>query len=378
MEAAVAQTQSDKASGDTAAFYSIISYFRETNVEGMRILDRLSDAIAQSKADGDHSAAFQAFADTLQVIRKEIVEARLRAAAIQKVRDSDPENHAWYARELVEVENSWDDLDQLWPVPADGAVVSLAALQARGNSSVKVLDNLIFTCACQSIPNELENYLKNYRIGTRLDFVAIFKDQLPDEAATRRVLAALAPQSDVVSGLIDVNSATIVKADQRWWRQVLSVVLVLGTVGLGFGLIYLAIHFRDWFQWSVTDWRVGPDQWAALNGAYVLVLLGVLGHWILDRVKQNQAGTSITPLAEWLMWVHINEVPITVRISTVWLLVALGVAFQTFDFSKGIQPLTYFLAGYFMDSTLDALIGRLNNFISDNDPDKKKALQAAS
>jgi hypothetical protein len=31
-----------------------------------------------------------------------------------------------------------------------------------------------------------------------------------------------------------------------------------------------------------------------------------------------------------------------------------------------------------MDSTLDALIGRLNNFISDNDPDKKKALQAAS
>ena len=148
------------------------------------------------------------------------------------------------------------------------------------------------------------------------------------------MLAALAPQSDVVSGLIDVNSATIVKADQRWWRQVLSVVLVLGTVGLGFGLIYLAIHFRDWFQWSVTDWRVGPDQWAALNGAYVLVLLGVLGHWILDRVKQNQAGTSITPLAEWLMWVHINEVPITVRISTVWLLVALGVALWTVRWTR--------------------------------------------
>jgi hypothetical protein len=34
----------------------------------------------------------------------------------------------------------------------------------------------------------------------------------------------------------------------------------------------------------------------ALNGGYLLLLLGVLGHWVLDRVKQNRAGADVAPL----------------------------------------------------------------------------------
>jgi len=77
------------------------------------------------------------------------------------------------------------------------------------------------------------------------------------------------------------------------------------------------------------------------------------------------------------MWIHINEVPITIRIATVWVIVMLGVAFKQFDLSKGVVPTMYFTAGYFMDSTFDALIGRFNTFISNNDPAKKSGQKTA-
>jgi len=246
----------------------------------------------------------------------------------------------------------------------------------KGQESIKVLDAVIFTCACQTIPDELNHYLENYRIGTCLNFTSTFKDQLPDEEKTREVLAYLAPQSGIVCGLIDVTNAKVIKADRRWWRQVFSVVAVSAAVAMGYLLIAVTVHLGMWFNFSPTDWQINPNEWGALNGAYLLVLLGVLAHWVLDRVKQYRTGTDVTPFSEWLLWVHVNEVPIVVRIATVWLVVGLGVAFQTFNLAKGVQPLTYFTAGYFIDSTFDALIGRFNSFIGNQDPDKKKKQKA--
>ena len=352
-----------------AASYLVLAYFRETNAEGLRIRARLDQAITAAKSSD--ASAMRAFRDCDEVITNEITAARRRAARIEDLRAIDPGTIAWFARELVQVSNAWDDLEQLWSLP-DIANQPLSDLTRRGQESIKVLDAVIFTCACQTIPDELDHYLENYRIGTCLNFISTFKDQLPDEARTREVLAYLAPQSGVVCGLIDVANAKVIKADRRWWRQVFSAVAVLAAVAIGYLLIAITVHLSTWFSFSPTDWQITPSQWGALNGAYLLVLLGVLAHWVLDRVKQYRTGADVTPFSEWLLWIHVNEVPIVVRIATVWLMVGLGVAFQTFNLAKGVQPLTYFTAGYFIDSTFDALIGRFNSFIGNQDPDKKK------
>ncbi|WP_446742264.1 hypothetical protein [Silvibacterium acidisoli] len=80
----------------------------------------------------------------------------------------------------------------------------------------------------------------------------------------------------------------------------------------------------------------------------------------------------MTPFSEWLMWIHVNEVPIVTRIATVWLTIALGIGFHVYKLSGTIQPVTFFTAGYFLDSTFDALIGRFNTFVSSQDPAKEK------
>jgi len=287
------RNQKNDASDDDAAFFRVMGYFRATNAEGLRIRARMEAATTLPQPSAPE-AVLLAFSDAHQMIRKEIEEARRRAEIIEELRNSDPEEHAWYAREFVQATNAWDDLSQIWPAEHGGAV-SADQLASRAKQSIPVLDAMIFTCALQTIPNELNNYLENYRIGKALDFLATFKDQLPDEASTREVLAKLAPQSGIISGLVDLDNAKIIKADDRWWRQVMSVVWVLAVAATGFGLAAIAVHLGIWLQFSPSDWPANPQQWTALNGAYLLVLLGVLGHWVLDRLKQDRAGADVAP-----------------------------------------------------------------------------------
>jgi hypothetical protein len=360
----------DGAAGGSDGFYMVLTYFRETNVEALRIRERLKRAIERAKAEMAHDC-FEAFEEAQDVIHGEVLQAARRADAIERVRRMDAKTEAWYARELVEVKNSWDDLNRLWSMALRGEE-PLAELVRRSEQSLEILDQLAYLCACQTIPDELTNYLANYRIGTCLDFISTFRDQLPDEAYTRKVLETLAPQSELVPGLVDVRNAKVIKADRRAWRQMMSVLAVLVTVALGFGLIALAVEFGNWLQFKPEDWPLNNKNWAMVNGGYVLVLLGVLGHWILDRVKLNRSGGDATPFSEWLMWIHVNEVQIVMRIATVWLLLGLGLGFKTFSLANGLQPLAFFTGGYFMDSTFDALVGRFNTFIGGMDPDKKK------
>jgi hypothetical protein len=354
--------------GDQTAFYLVLTFFRQTNAEGLRIRQRVADAMKLAAA-ANAAAIASAFREAREVIVDELGQATARADSIDQLQNVDPGTEAWYAREIIQVNNAWDDMSRLWEAPLTGQETP-AALLAKGRRSLAVLDDMIILCARQTIPDELSNYLGNYRIGTCLDFLSTFKDQLPDEASTRLVLESLAPQSVLVPGLIDVRNAMVIKADRRPSRQMLSVAIVLLTVAIGFALAGVAANLGHWTALNLTGWALKPSEWATLNGAYLMVLLGVLAHWVLDRVKQNRAGSDITPFSEWLMWIHVNEVPITVRIMSVWLMIALGIAFKMFDISTAAQPVTFFTAGYFMDSTFDALIGRFNTFIAAQDPAK--------
>lgn len=355
---------------------TLIGFFRETSAEGLWIRQRLNDAIQKAES-GESDAAIRTFDDVRQLIRRQIGDAARRAVALESIRQTDPDNHARCARELVQIANGWYELDQLWPsTDSEGETrKQVAELVERAKETIRVLDASIFLCACVSIPRELDDYLENYRVGKRLDFVTTFRDQLPDDETTRKVLEWLAPQSRVVSGLIDLPNGQIVKADHRLTRQIFSVAGVLSMAGFGFVIAAIGIKLVNWLLHQQLD---SPTAWAALSRVYMLVLLGVLMHWVLDRVQQSRAGSDIMPMAEWLMWIHVNEVSITVRIVTVWLIVFLSAVFNTIDMKVGAPPLTCFLAGYFLDSTFDALVGRLNTFIGNNDPAKKKARAAGN
>ncbi|HEX8810421.1 MAG TPA: hypothetical protein VF742_00385, partial [Terracidiphilus sp.] len=190
-ERPISENVGDGGNSETG-FYLTLTYFRETNAEGLRIRQRLTNAIELAKT-ASQADCIHEFQQAREIICDEIRKAASRATSIQQLRVIDPGIEAWYARELTKVEDAWDDLDQLWTPTGD--TQELAAWIKQSQQSIEVIDALVFTCACQTIPDEVEQYLRNYRIGTSLDFIAVFRDQLPDEAATRDVLQTLAPQS---------------------------------------------------------------------------------------------------------------------------------------------------------------------------------------
>jgi len=324
--------------------YLVFDYFRQTGAEGLHLCKQLKSAIDASTGD-DHQAATGAFDDVQHLIHRKIREAKHSAASlIEVLRTSDQEDLAWFAQEFTQVKNSWEDLDQLWPSGHEKKEQP-SKLAKRAQKSIDLLNAMVFICACQGIPDELDHYLDNYKIGQKLDFVKTFQDQVADAAAAKDVLANLAPQSGIVAGLIDLTNAQVIKADKRIGRQWASVGFVLGTVVAGFLLIGLATQLPRWFHWSADAWPFKNDQFSGLSGAFLLVLIGVAGHWVLDRVKSNSAGTDATPLSDWLMWIHVNEVPLIVRVSTAWLTLVVGTAFKVFSGAGSVQPVAFLRQG---------------------------------
>lgn len=350
-----------------AGFLRVLEYFRTSDAEALNIRKRLT--AAQQLAAQDEEGFRAACSDLRDLIVKKCSAAANRNAWIEEIRGHDPEDPAWFAREFVQVRNGWDDLHAQW-YGLHAAKDTVARLKEVAAASIAILDALIFTCASQTIPDELTKYLKNYRIGCKLDFVETFHDQLPDEAATRRVLETLAAQSGIVPGIIDLSNGKIIKADPRPERQWASIAIILLAVGFGFALIAGVVLMGKTFHFNGQDWKLDSSQWATLNGAYLLMLVGMAGHWVMDRIKLDRSGADATPLSEWLMWIHVNEMHLLVRIFTVWITLAMGLAFQAFKYASGIEPLTFFTAGYFLDSTYDALIGRFNTFIGTKAPAK--------
>ena len=148
----------------SSGFYALLGYFRETNAECTRIRVRLTDAVQGTGSGtpaGDEAASRRAFDEARTVIRNEIADAGRRGAAIDTLRLTDPANHARYARELVQITDAWDDLNLLWPepAPAEAPKKGLDELVANAKKSVTLVDAVIFLCACQSIPSELDDYL---------------------------------------------------------------------------------------------------------------------------------------------------------------------------------------------------------------------------
>ncbi len=330
------------------------------NAEGLEVRKYLDAAVTQGQASQPGAAA--AFAEAEAVILAALGKVQQWSQGVEPALKEDPETAAWYARELVQVEDAWESLDRL---RVELSAATTAPEQIRiGQKSIKVLDGMIFLCACQTIPNELDNYLKNCRIGQSVNFVEVYKDQLASEDATRAVLAQLAPQGEVISGLIDLRNAKVIKVAPQVWRRWLSVGIIAVAGAVGFGLAGIVAHLGAWFP------ALKNVSWVTLNEVYVLVLFGVLLHWILDRLKLNRSGADITPFSEWLMWIHVNEVSIVIRIGTVWITIgaAIGLSVFNLDPSKDFQAVTYFTVGYFLDSTYDALIGRFNTFIGGQDP----------
>lgn len=256
------------------------------------------------------------------------------------------------ADELDLLDNAWERIKAYWaafvaepPTKADAREEQLAAIEV-------LLVGMVRRFGFLTIPRRVQQYLRRQRIGGAFDFHAAFHDELPSEADRIDLLRYLQASPGSVYGVVDVDNGIIwaTSPDPRRRLRTYIVVALIPLLGVAATIGLAQLNVGGPFIQARRD---------ELLVAYVMIALGVVVHILIDVYKQSRAtgaGGSRTAVDDLILWGHAHELQLYVTALSVFA----GLVALAFLFAR-IEPLTAFIAGYSLDSFLDAVLMRFSN-----------------
>jgi hypothetical protein len=198
--------------------------------------------------------------------------------------------------------------------------------------------------------------MASLRVGGRMNFFDEFKDELLDRAMEQEILEWMNRHPKSVEGVIDLPTGTIVRADPRPWRRVLSALLI---VGLGWLMVFFASQSGRWQAWLDLPVRPGLGGAEFVRGV-ALAYGGAFVHIAIAALKQQRAASangarSFTALGNVLLWVHVNES------SLLFYTFIVPVTASVFLVMQGkLVVASMFFVGFAIDSVLDTFVERFD------------------
>ena len=285
------------------------------------------------------------FAANEPVIQKLFVDVRVLLR-------SEPNLYDECGDEITEIENHWERICNSWP-STDLPIIEILARIARVESQIGELE---YHCGLVTIPRRVDQHLETVRTGQTLDFHDAFKDELPNLEDRVKLLRYLYAHPASITGIIDVPKGLIYRASPKASRRRLSLLIIVLTLLAGIVVMWL-------YQWLVSG---NPAAFRAvfsgpLLKGYLFITLGSLAHILIDAIKQARAQTdaSFRAIDDWVMWIHVREVPIMSSIVWLWIgTIGLG------WFQPGFSLTTAFFVGYSIDSFVDLFLERFSGMAS--------------
>jgi hypothetical protein len=269
--------------------------------------------------------------------------------------------------EVTHIENAWERIADAWPQPSAAAeeiLTQSARIEAR-------LNEIVVRAGRITIPSRANQHLEQLRVGQALDFHDVFADELPSAEDRSALLRYLAAHPGAVDGVVDVDLGVVYRADRRTSRRLLSCAIfaaaLLGGVGVVAGLSWVS-------TWP--DRPLGAElRFAHCLQGYLAVFVGALVHLLIDALKQarSQNVTAFRAVDDWLLWLHVKEMPILWGILSLWIGIV-GLAFMQSDFTLT----TAFFVGYSIDSFVDLFLQRFGKSVSSRTESVTRSLERAA
>jgi hypothetical protein len=284
-----------------------------------------------------------------------------------------PEIRDWIGDEVTGVELVWAsgvrgttavdaDLGRL-PNSPDQAIVD------RINRSVQLarpqMSRVIVVTATYTIPNRLNQWLAQTRVGRTLNFKSLFVNELPGEAERKEVLRQIDDAPGEINGIVDLASGTVVAISPKQSRRRLSYLLEIATLILGGVVTYFVIGLAKGYL--VVDSKgihavdVAAETALTTLGTILFAFVGGAGlHFIVNLLKARQGAVGSSQYAtvdDWLLWVHAREMRIVTSFIGLWFVFG-GLVFIYPD--RSLDPLAAFFAGYSFDSLIDLVVNRFD------------------
>ena len=300
-----------------------------------------------------------------QLKRKPQIEAFVRAGldSIRAVFEQDLREHEWGAAVLVDLDLGWQDVLNHWTLDAQKPERALETLRLIRDK----LDGIIFTCLANTLTPDINDRLRNLDVGQPLDLEFAYGKDFPrDPAMRKRLILEVAQERRVIaSGLLDTDRGLIYRVAPTPKERRRCLWHVSGLILLGIALVAAACVIGR----VVPNWPIKPFQFALLAN-YVFLLLGAGGHLLIDGLKQKRAQTkpAFTAMDDWMLWLHVHEMPVIYGI--LW--ADLGFLLLTF-MSPGMNWKAAFAAGYSIDSITDLFLARFEGVMGEAAAQLKKA-----
>lgn len=329
------------------------------NVQG------LQTSLAELRKSGARFGNVLAQESNLWAKNANQVEAGIeRAQAAVEAGEAGPNE---IADEVDLLGNDWDRVKEYWQSFVASPPTEPAERMERIAQMDAVLNAMLRRFGFLTIPGRVVAYLERQRIGGAFDFHEAFKDELPSEEDRIAVLRYLKGSPEGIYGVIDVDSGIIwaTSPDPRNQRRTYYVTLII--VGLGLLMTVAACQLN--LGGPFVDSRRNE-----LAFAYVAVAVGVLAHIAIDLYKQSRSpgrNSQWTAVNDLVLWGHAHQTQLYMTAFSVWA----GLIALSFIFAK-VEPLTAFIAGYSLDSFLDAVLMRFSSTIEAGTAAVKKQVAA--
>lgn len=221
-----------------------------------------------------------------------------------------------------------------------------------------------------TIPARVADFVARERTGGVFHFHKAFENELPRLEDRVALLEYLNESPGGLYGIVDVKRGVVWAVSRNAWRRsrgyvAFVVILLLGALA--------AWYARD--VATVLGFTGNLPGTGEVLRTYVLIALGVLGHIAIDLYKQGRKedADSPTALEDLILWGHVQEKQVILTALSVWIGTALLVAFMS-----PVEPATALLAGYSLDSVLDALLLRFETTVSKSTTDLTDKLATAT
>jgi hypothetical protein len=324
------------------------------------------NSIATALGVADSAARLQAVTEQLAELKRatdedsKIVDDRIVKLTV--LFEADDALYDDCGDEILTIGNEW--ARALAELPKQYKLADHVAFEAAITTAAKTLADVIWHVALVTIPGRVNQHLATISVGGRLDFAAMFSDELPDPAMQRHLLDYLAGHPLFVAGVVDPEAGVIFKASKHLWRRVASYVLILSlAIPVGVGFVDVITNGLPAMGIGAGWLGIATSRFGELLPAYGFLLVGSVLHIGVEAIKQGQRTTigGFTAMGEWLAWIHVHELAILAGIVVVWLtLVGLAISLPP----NQLTWQTALFAGYGIDSVFGLFVTRFDTTAS--------------
>jgi len=272
-------------------------------------------------------------------------------AVIKKLMEDNPVLLDRNGDAITQMGNVWERIDPQWPRFAENETPDENAALARIAIVDALLCEVIKTAEILTLPERINERLRELRVGQTINFNTEFSEELPEPAARVLALHYLHDHPLMVLGVVDVENGLIYRASSNIWQRRLSPVYIALPAILGGFVVYLSYTFLPLLKGNVPH---NYNEVLPFVTAYISIIAGGFAHTAVDTVKQyrTSSGQTFTALGDLLMWIHVKQAPIMGGIILLWIGFVGLILLQGPDWGAG------FFIGYSIDSFVDLFLQR--------------------